>query len=71
MVHSEDRRRPEKTAQLLLTVIQIGEGQTLRQVQQLEPPDEAELLLDLLAGGTRDAVFQRSLEAANALMRAL
>lgn len=71
VVHTADRRRPEKTAQLLLTVIQIGEGQTLRQVQQLQPADDSELLLDLLAGGTRDAVFQRSLDAANQLMRTL
>ena len=71
VVHTQDRRRPEKTAQLLLTVIQIGEGQTLRHVQQFEPADDSELLLDLLAGGTRDAVFQRSLEAANHLLRTL
>jgi hypothetical protein len=66
MVLSRDRRRPD-TDRVLLTMIEIGEGAPLRHVQQLEPDDEAALLLDLLSTGTHDEVFNRSLAAAAAL----
>ena len=66
MVMSRDRRRPD-TDRVLLTMIEIGEGAPLRHVQQLEPDDEAALLLDLLSTGTHDEVFNRSLAAAATL----
>jgi glucose-6-phosphate dehydrogenase assembly protein OpcA len=61
-------RRGEDTARVLLTMIEIGEGEPLRHVQQLEPEDEVSLLLDLLSTGTHDEVFNRSLGAAAELM---
>lgn len=54
---------------VLLTLIDIGGGVTLRHVQQMEPEDESSLLLDLLNHSTRDPVFTRSLAAAAELMR--
>ncbi len=68
MVFTRERRRRD-TAQVLLTMIEIGDTPPLRHVQQVEPEDEAPLLLDLLATGTHDAVFNRSLLAAFDLMR--
>jgi hypothetical protein len=56
---------------VLLTLIDIGGAGTLRHVQQMEPEDEASLLLDLLAHPTRDQVFSRSLVAAAELMRSI
>ena len=52
-----------------LTMIEIGDGVPLRHVQQVEPEDDAALLLDLLATGTHDHVFNRSLLAGFELMR--
>jgi hypothetical protein len=68
MVFSTERRRPDST-RVLLTLIEIGEGAPLRHVQQLEPEDEASLLLDLLSTGTHDEVFNRSLAAASELVK--
>jgi glucose-6-phosphate dehydrogenase assembly protein OpcA len=62
-----DRRRDD-TTQVLLTMLEIGEGDALRHVQQVEREDEAALVTDLLATGTHDAVFNRSLAAAAELM---
>lgn len=62
-----ERRRGD-TARVLLTMIEIGEGEPLRHVQQLESEDEVSLLLDLLSTGTHDDVFNRSLAAAAELM---
>lgn len=64
-------RRRRDTTRVLLTMIEIGEGEPLRHVQQLEPEDEASLLVDLLSTGTHDEVFNRSLLAAEELMRKL
>jgi hypothetical protein len=50
-------------------MIEIGDGAPLRHVQQVEPEEEGVLLLDLLATGTHDAVFNRSLLAGFELMR--
>jgi hypothetical protein len=49
-------------------MIEIGGGEPLRHVQQLEPDDEAALLLDVLSTGTHDEVYNRSLRAAAELM---
>jgi glucose-6-phosphate dehydrogenase assembly protein OpcA len=68
-VFTRERRRGD-TSLVLLTMIQIGDGDTLRHVQRIEPEDEAALLIDLLSGGTHDAVFTRSVSAAAELMRA-
>ena len=69
-VFVRDRRHDENT-RVLLTLIDIGGADTLRHVQQMEPEDEASLLLDLLAHPTRDHVFTRSLVAAAELMRSI
>jgi hypothetical protein len=61
-------RRRQDTSRVLLTMIEIGEGEPLRHVQQLEAEDEVSLLLDLLSTGTHDEVFNRSLAAAADLM---
>lgn len=61
-------RRREDTGRVLLTIIDIGEGDALRHVQQLDGQDEVSLLLDLLSTGTHDEVFNRSLAAAEELM---
>ncbi|HSS61633.1 MAG TPA: glucose-6-phosphate dehydrogenase assembly protein OpcA [Candidatus Limnocylindrales bacterium] len=57
-------RRRGNTGRVLLTLIEIGEHEPLRHVQQLEAEDDAALLLDLLSTGTHDEVFNRSLAAA-------
>ncbi len=67
VVFTHERRRPDST-RVLLTLIEIGEGEPLRHVQQLESEDEASLLLDLLSTGTHDEVFNRSLAAASELV---
>ena len=67
VVMSFERRRPDST-RVLLTLIEIGEGEPLRHVQQLEAQDEAALLLDLLSTGTHDEVFNRSLAEASELV---
>ena len=69
-VFTRERRRDD-SALLLLTMIQIGAGDTLRHVQRVDPEDDATLLLDLLAGGTHDPVFNRSLLAAADLMHSV
>jgi glucose-6-phosphate dehydrogenase assembly protein OpcA len=61
-------RRRQDTGRVLLTMIEIGEGDALRHIQQLEGLDEVSLLLDLLSTGTHDEVFNRSLAAAEELM---
>jgi hypothetical protein len=68
VVFTTERRRPD-TQQVLLTMIEIGEGQALRHVQQVEAEDDAVLLMDLVATGTHDRVFNRSLQAGFDLMR--
>jgi len=65
-----DRRRGENPL-ILLTLIDIGESETLRHVQRVEAEDEATLLLELLSAGAQDVVYTRSLTAAAELMRAL
>jgi len=65
-----DRRYGENPL-VLLTLIDIGEAETLRQVQRVDSEDEATLLLELLSAGARDPVYTRSLTAAAELMRAL
>ena len=70
LVFTHERRRPD-TSRVLLTMIGIGDGEPLRHVQQIEDEDDASLLLDLLAGGTHDRVFNRSLHATFDLMRKL
>ena len=67
VVVNHERRRPDSD-RVLLTIIEIGEVAPLRHVQQLEPEDEATLLVDLLSTGTHDEVFNRSLAAAAALV---
>ncbi|HKW60622.1 MAG TPA: glucose-6-phosphate dehydrogenase assembly protein OpcA [Candidatus Dormibacteraeota bacterium] len=61
-------RRGQDTARVLLTMIEIGDGEPLRHVQQLESEDEVSLLIDLLSTGTHDEVFNRSVAAAVELM---
>ena len=65
-----DRRRGDNPL-VLLTMIDIGESETLRHVQRVEAEDEATLLLELLSTGAHDLVYSRSLAAAADLMRAL
>lgn len=62
-----ERRRGD-TARVLLTMIEIGEGDPLRHVQQLESEDEVSLMIDLLSTGTHDEVYNRSLASAAELM---
>ena len=64
-------RRGGDNSMVLLTLIDIGGGETLRHVQHMEPEDEASLLLDLLSHPARDLVYMRSLLAAADLMRAI
>jgi glucose-6-phosphate dehydrogenase assembly protein OpcA len=64
-------RRTQDSSRVLLTMIEIGEAGTLRHVQQIDPEDEATLLLDLLSHGTQDQVFERSLTAAAELMKSI
>jgi glucose-6-phosphate dehydrogenase assembly protein OpcA len=70
VVFTHERRRSD-TSRVLLMLISIGDGEPLRHVQQIEDEDDATLLLDLLAGGTHDAVFNRALRANFELMRRL
>ena len=64
-------RRRDDGALILLTKIDIGEADALRQVQRVEPDDEPTLLLKLLSVGAHDVVYARSLAAAAHLMRSL
>jgi glucose-6-phosphate dehydrogenase assembly protein OpcA len=64
-------RRAQDNSRVLLTMIEIGEAGTLRHVQQIDPEDEATLLLGLLSNGTQDSVFERSLTAAAELLKSI
>ncbi|GAC1691120.1 MAG: hypothetical protein PVS2B1_13690 [Candidatus Dormibacteraceae bacterium] len=64
-------RRRDDNSLVLMTLIDIGGAGTLRHMQQMEPEDEASLLLGLLSHPTRDPVFRRSLAAAAELMRSI
>jgi glucose-6-phosphate dehydrogenase assembly protein OpcA len=64
-----ERRRAR--AGVLLTMIDIGEAETLRHVQRMGPEDDVTLLIDLLSVGGRDPVYAQSLAAAADLMRAI
>jgi len=70
MVLASERRRPD-TADVLLTMIDIGDAGTLRHVQRVPPEDEAAILQRALFMGARNQVFNRSLIAAAELMRAI
>ena len=70
VVFTTERRRPDST-RVLLTLIEVGEGEPLRHIQQLDAQDETTLLLDLLSTGTHDEVFNRSLAAAADLVAAI
>jgi glucose-6-phosphate dehydrogenase assembly protein OpcA len=65
-----ERRRVD-TSDVLLTMINIGDAETLRHVQRVPPEDEAAILQRVLFLGARDRVFIRSLVAAAELTRAL
>jgi hypothetical protein len=69
-VFVRERRRADNSL-VLLTLIDIGGGDTLRHVQRVEPEDEAALLLRVLSYGTHDSVYERSLSAAAELMQAI
>jgi glucose-6-phosphate dehydrogenase assembly protein OpcA len=69
-VFNRDRRRGD-AARVLLTMIDVGGGDTLRHVQRMEPEDTATLLLELLSMGTRDSVYTRSVPAASDLLRSV
>lgn len=66
-VLTTERRQPD-SARVLLTMIEIGDSEPLRHVQQMDPEDEAALLLDLLSTGTHDEVYNRALAAASELV---
>jgi hypothetical protein len=70
-VVTRERRRGEDPSLILLTLIEIGGGEALRHIQRIDSEDDATLLLDLLASGTHDAVYIRSLSAAADLMRSV
>jgi hypothetical protein len=55
----------------MLTKIEIGDAETLRHVQRVPDLSEPAMLLELLSGGARDAVYTRSLSGAAELMRRL
>jgi len=65
-----ERRSPDNSM-VLLTLIDIGDADTLRHVQRIDSTDDASLLVELLAMGERDGVYTRSLAAGAELMRAL
>jgi len=69
-VLATERRRTD-TSDVLLTMIDIGDVETLRHVQRVPPEDEAAILQRVLFMGARDPVFSRSLIAAAELMRAI
>jgi hypothetical protein len=70
VVVPRERRRAD-TSDVLLTMIDIGDAETLRHVQRVPAEDEATMLLNLLSMGARDSVYTRSLAAAAELMKAL
>ena len=65
---NEIERRSADTSRVLLTMIEIGDGEPLRHVQQIEPEDQTALLLELLSTGFHDEVYNRSLRAASELV---
>jgi hypothetical protein len=65
-----ERRRAD-TSDVMLTMIELGDGETLRHVQRVPPTDESTMLLNVLSNGARDPVYTRALAAAADLMRAL
>jgi len=67
---ARERRRAD-TADVLLTMIDIGDAETLRHVQCVPAEDEATMLLNLLSMGAHDSVYTRSLSAAAELMHSL
>src|ERR1700730_17117110 len=69
-VFVRERRNPDNTM-VLLTMIDIGDADTLRHVQPIDSTDDASLLVELLALGGLDPVYTRSLAAGAELMRAL
>jgi glucose-6-phosphate dehydrogenase assembly protein OpcA len=69
-VFVRERRRGDSSL-TLLTLIDLGDAETLRHVQRVEPEDEATLLLRVLSYGTHDSVYERSLVAAAELMQAI
>ncbi len=69
-VFVRERRNPDNSM-VLLTLIDIGQAETLRHVQRIESTDDASLLVQLLALGGHDPVYTRSLAAGAELMRAL
>ena len=70
VVVARERRRAD-TSDVLLTMIDLGDVETLRHVQRVPAEDEAAMLLNLLSMGARDPVYMRSIEAAAALLKAL
>ena len=70
VVMARERRRAD-TADVLLTMIDIGDAETLRHVQRVPAEDEATMLLNLLSMGAHDSVYTRSLAAAAELMQSL
>ena len=66
-----NERRRADTSDVLLTMIDLGDSETLRHVQRVPAEDEAAMLLHLLSMGARDRVYNRSLAAAAELMKAL
>jgi len=65
-----ERRRAD-TSDVMLTLIDPGDGETLRHVQRVPPLDESTMLLNVLSAGARDLVYTRSLAAAAELMHKL
>lgn len=62
-----ERRRAD-TSDVMLTMIDPGDGETLRHVQRVPPLDASTMLLNVLSAGGRDLVYTRSLAAAAELM---
>ena len=65
-----ERRRAD-TSDVLLTMIDMGDAQTLRHIQRVPALDESMMLINVLSTGAHDDVYNRSLAAAALLMRAL
>jgi glucose-6-phosphate dehydrogenase assembly protein OpcA len=69
-VFNRERRRAE-TGHVMLTLIDIGGGETIRHLTRIDPDDEAAILLELLSAGAGDSVYTRTLPAATELMRSV
>ena len=65
-----ERRRAD-TSDVLLTMIDLGDAQTLRHVQSVPALEESMMLLNVLSTGARDDVYNRSMATAAELMRAI